>query len=188
MKHVLSGSQKLHATTMIAGACVASLLSLATTAAGDEAVRDDDRPNILFFVTDDQSPMPWAADGYLSAPAFGYCDSPGVHTPEIDRLAANGLQLSRAYVSSSVCSPSRYASLTGRFAGRCRGSSFLRLHPPGTMTRVENNTELESDLPNLANTLRSMAIEPASSVSVTLSIMIRCCIVPHGRKMACKTT
>ncbi len=137
------------------GTCIALSLASALFAEVGELRRQDSRPNIVFFVTDDQSPMPWAPEGYRSAPAFGFCGARGVVTPEIDRLAADGMTFSRAYVSSSVCSPSRYSLLTGRWAGRCRGPSFLRLHPPGTLTRVENNTELEADLPNLASELRN---------------------------------
>ncbi len=112
------------------------------------------RPNFIVFITDDQSPMPWPSDGYRSSPPFGYCGSDEVLTPEIDRLAAEGMVFTRAYVSSSVCSPSRYTLLTGRYAGRCEGPEFLSLHPPGTMTRVENNTELEAGRANLARLLR----------------------------------
>ncbi len=155
MNNLVSERQRVRITVRFVGASVVALLAMVAAGGGAEAVRVDERPNILVFVTDDQSPMPWAPDGYLSAPAFGFCGARGVHTPEIDRLAADGLQFSRAYVSSSVCSPSRYALLTGRFAGRCRGPSFLRLHPPGAMTRVENNTELEPELPNLPNVLRN---------------------------------
>ncbi len=39
--------------------------------------------------------------------------------------------------------------LTGRYAGRCEGIAFTRMHPEGKMTRVENNTELEKDKLNL---------------------------------------
>ncbi len=137
------------------GVCIALSLASALFAEAGDSRRQDSRPNIVFFVTDDQSPMAWAPEGYRSAPAFGFCGARGVVTPEIDRLAADGMIFSRAYVSSSVCSPSRYSLLTGRFAGRCNGPSFLHLHPPGTATRVENNTELEADLPNLASELRN---------------------------------
>ena len=85
---------------------------------------------------------------------FGFNGDNEVHTPIIDNLAKGGMIFSHAYVSSSVCSPSRYTMLTGRYAGRSEGPSFMKLHPYGSMTRVENNTELEIDRENLPRLLQ----------------------------------
>ena len=74
--------------------------------------------------------------------------------PIIDDLAQNGMIFNRAYVSSSVCVPSRYSMLTGRYAGRSEGPAFMRMHPEGIMTRVENNTEIEKYKPNLPRLLQ----------------------------------
>ena len=102
------------------------------------------RPNIIFIMTDDQSSIvPNADDNKLQSHPFGFNGDKDVYTPIIDGLAKNGIIFTRAYVSSSVCSPSRYSALTGRYASRCEGSGFIQQFPNGTMTRVENNTELE---------------------------------------------
>lgn len=131
--------------------CLLVACYMAASAAGDAP-----RPNIVFVVTDDQSPMTWSYDGgYRAAEAFGYNGDDRVHTPEIDRLANEGIIFSRAYVSSTVCSPSRYSTLTGRYAGRCTGTDYMALHPPGTLTRTENNTELELDRPSLPKLLQA---------------------------------
>ncbi len=120
-------------------------------------------PNIVFIMTDDQSAIvPNKADqktefmdgmGVQSHP-FGFNGDSEVHTPIIDELAKNGMIFKNAYVSSSVCSPSRYTMLTGRYASRSEGTSFMKLHPHGAMTRVENNTELELDRENLPRLLQ----------------------------------
>jgi len=68
------------------------------------------RPNIILFITDDQSPFTWKQGKADSAKAFGFNGQNEVYTPEIDRLAHEGMIFTRAYVSSSVCSPSRYTS------------------------------------------------------------------------------
>ncbi len=124
-----------------------------------------DRPNIIFIMTDDQSAVvPDSADlvkyfsdgngvGVQSHP-FGFNGDDEVHTPVIDGLAKGGMIFTHAYVSSSVCSPSRYTTLTGRYAGRCEGPSFLNLHPTGSLTRVENNTEIEEHRENLPRLLQ----------------------------------
>ncbi len=123
------------------------------------------RPNIIFIMTDDQSAIvPDSKDaafefsdgngrGIQSHP-FGFNGDTEVYTPIIDDLAKNGMIFTRAYVSSSVCSPSRYTILTGRYAGRCEGKSFIKQFPNGTMTRVENNTELEENKENLPRLLQ----------------------------------
>lgn len=123
------------------------------------------KPNIIYIMTDDQSaivPSMEDADidfsdgngrGTQSRP-FGFNGDEEVFTPIIDELAANGMIFSQAYVSSAVCSPSRYTTLTGRYAGRCEGNWFTELHPLGQMTRVENNTELEEHKTNLPRLLQ----------------------------------
>lgn len=122
-------------------------------------------PNIIYIMTDDQSSIvPTKEDarlelangnimGVQSRP-FGFNGDKEVHTPIIDELAKKGIIFTRAYVSSSVCSPSRYSTLTGRYAGRCEGERFSNLFPKGEMTRIENNTELEENRENLPRLLQ----------------------------------
>ena len=70
------------------------------------------RPNIIMFLIDDQNPS--------SIAAFGG----DTYTPNLDRLAEEGMKFTRAYVSSSVCTPSRYSFLTGRFAGNSHSKRY----------------------------------------------------------------
>jgi arylsulfatase A-like enzyme len=108
------------------------------------APAEDARPNVIIFMTDDQSPMDWEYNKFdLTAPAaWGYTGA-NVYSPNVDRLAAGGMVFNRAYASTSVCTPSRYTTLTGKFAGRSNGQRFLKLHPPGSQTQVENIVELD---------------------------------------------
>ncbi len=66
------------------------------------------RPNIIYILADDM--------GYGD---MG-CNNPDskIPTPNLDRLAAQGIRFTDAHAPSSVCSPSRYALLTGRYAWR----------------------------------------------------------------------
>lgn len=65
------------------------------------------RPNILIILFDDL--------GYSDLGAFG---AESISTPRIDRLANEGLRLDAYYAPASVCTPSRAALLTGRYAPR----------------------------------------------------------------------
>jgi arylsulfatase A-like enzyme len=68
------------------------------------------RPNIVFILADDL--------GYGDPDCFSK-DS-RIPTPNLDRLAAQGLRCTDAHSPSSVCTPTRYALLTGRYAWRTR--------------------------------------------------------------------
>lgn len=63
-----------------------------------------EEPNIIMLLADD------LGDGDLSC--FG---SPAVNTPNLDRLAAEGMKCTRFYAGSAVCSPTRASVLTGRY-------------------------------------------------------------------------
>mgnify|MGYP001160695705 CR=1 FL=1 len=63
------------------------------------------KPNILFILSDDHA--------YQAISAYGYGLN---HTPNIDRIAANGMLFSRAYCTNSICGPSRAVILTGKFS------------------------------------------------------------------------
>jgi arylsulfatase A-like enzyme len=100
------------------------------------------QPNIVLIITDDQS---WDSIGFMGG---------NVHTPRIDKMAKSGIYLSDFNVTSTVCSPSRYSFLTGRFAGNGTGEKFMNEHPPGDQTQIENIGELEPDRWNLAKVLQ----------------------------------
>src|SRR6185436_2109429 len=61
------------------------------------------RPNIIYIMSDDHA--------YQAISAYGY----GLNnTPNIDKLAANGVLFKRAFVTNSICGPSRAVMLTGK--------------------------------------------------------------------------
>ncbi len=66
-------------------------------------------PNIVVILADDY--------GYGSLGAYG-ADSALIRTPHLDRLAREGRRFTEAYTPSSVCTPTRYALLTGRYCWR----------------------------------------------------------------------
>lgn len=65
------------------------------------------RPNFLIIMTDDQ--------GYADV---GFQGSPDIRTPNLDRLAKDGLVFENGYVCHPVCGPSRTGLLTGRYPHR----------------------------------------------------------------------
>lgn len=88
------------------------------------------RPNIVFIMSDDHACQAISAYG-----------SGLNHTPNIDRLAIEGMRHDRVYVTNSICTPSRAAILTGTH-NHVNGVTTLR-------------TPLNNALPNVAKTLQS---------------------------------
>lgn len=92
-------------------AIVAALLALLNLPVITSHAADTPRPpNIVFILADD---MGYGDPGCLNAASK-------IPTPHIDRLAAEGMRLTNAHSPSSVCSPTRYGLLTGRYAWRTR--------------------------------------------------------------------
>jgi arylsulfatase A-like enzyme len=71
-----------------------------------------ERPNFVFIYTDDQR---WDALGVVQREQGEKGRFPWLETPNLDRLAAEGVRFRNAFVVSSLCSPSRAAYLTGRY-------------------------------------------------------------------------
>ena len=63
------------------------------------------RPNILFIMTDQHN-----------AGCAGFADHPNVRTPNLDALAAQSVQFTKAYCNNPICSPSRVCFITGQYA------------------------------------------------------------------------
>ncbi|WP_342804740.1 arylsulfatase [Alteromonas sp. M12] len=71
---------------------------------------DENKPNIIFIMSDDQ--------GYGDVSAFN--PNSKIDTPAIDRLAQEGMMFTDAHSASAVCTPTRYGVLTGRYPWRTR--------------------------------------------------------------------
>jgi arylsulfatase A-like enzyme len=72
----------------------------------------DPRPNFLFVYTDDQR---WDAMSVVQREQGDRARFPWFQTPHMDRLAAGGVRFRNAFVTLSLCAPSRAAFLTGRY-------------------------------------------------------------------------
>ena len=73
-----------------------------------------DKPNIVIIYADDL--------GYGDVSSYG---ATRVSTPNIDRLAKQGLRFTNAHCTSATCTPSRYSLLTGEYAWRKKGTGVL---------------------------------------------------------------
>ncbi|GAA4902301.1 sulfatase family protein [Ferrimonas pelagia] len=83
----------------------AALLPLAAVASGEAPTP----PNVVVIYVDDL--------GYADVSAYPHA-SADVHTPHIDAIAENGVLMTKGYVTSPMCGPSRAALVTGRYQQR----------------------------------------------------------------------
>src|SRR5262245_47418013 len=116
---------------LIAGA--AGTLAFATSR---HASAQAAKPNIVFILADDM--------GYADVSCYG---RPDLNTPNIDRIAANGLRFLQAYANSAVCTATRTALITGRYQYRL--SIGLEEPLPTNATRIVGLPPSHPTLPSL---------------------------------------
>ncbi len=100
------------------------------------------QPNILFILTDDEN--------IDTIGSYGN----DANTPNIDKLANKGIRFENANVVHSVCSPSRYAILTGRYYENNYHKNYLSKFPEDEPSCVGNRITLEGDGMNIASVLQ----------------------------------
>ncbi|QYY36884.1 sulfatase-like hydrolase/transferase [Ruficoccus sp. ZRK36] len=113
------------------GCCLATLSLQAT-----------DRPNIIFFVSDDHD--------FDLMPTAAFETIPADVAPTIDRLSRSGATFQNAYLTTSVCTPSRYTMLTGRYPGSSYSSQYKKVLENNSQGSPEFNLGVEDDGQNLA--------------------------------------
>ena len=113
-----------------------TLLALATICLGlvwnQEASAQDEKLNFIVILVDDMGWMDLSCQG-----------SDYYQTPNIDRLAEEGMRFTNAYAACAVCSPSRAAVQTGRYPGRTGVTDWIRsrFQRGGKGTPEKNPTE-----------------------------------------------
>ena len=95
---------------------IAALLAALLTSSAFAA----QKPNVIFILADDL--------GYGDVGCFG---QKLIRTPNIDRLAAQGMRFTQAYAGTTVCAPSRCALLTGLHTGHCPIRGNKEIKPEG---------------------------------------------------------
>ncbi|MBM3333206.1 sulfatase-like hydrolase/transferase, partial [Candidatus Sumerlaeota bacterium] len=125
----------LKSSTTLAGAVLAGQSSAAVRSQRPPARRDR-RPNVLVILTDDQR---WDC---MSCAGHAF-----LRTPNMDRLAAEGARFANAFVTTSLCSPSRASYLSGLYAH--------------SHQVINNFTNYPADLPSYPRRLKESGYETA---------------------------
>jgi arylsulfatase A-like enzyme len=102
------GKEPITRRALLRGAA-AGTIALAMRAGIGGARASTKPPNIVFILADDL--------GYADVSCYG---RPDLSTPNIDRIAAQGLRFLQAYANSAVCTATRTALITGRYQYRLR--------------------------------------------------------------------
>ena len=99
-------------------------------------VSQNDRPNIIFFLVDDQR-----------YDMMSMMDHPFIQTPNIDKLASTSVYFKEAFVTTSLCSPSRASMVTGQYAHK---------HDV-----IDNDSDLNPDTPTYPKELQKAGYKTA---------------------------
>jgi arylsulfatase A-like enzyme len=86
-----------------------------------------EKMNVLFFITDQQR-----------ADHLGCAGNPILKTPNLDRLASEGVRFSNAYVANPTCMPNRCAIMTGQYPNMCVRAFSVNLDSVGSPTFSES--------------------------------------------------
>lgn len=100
--------------------------------------------NVIYVVADDL--------GYADLGCYGGRSADfGAVSPNIDRLAREGIRFTQGYANSPVCSPTRFALMTGRYQYRLRGAAE---EPINSRARGSRTLGLPPDHPTMPSMLR----------------------------------
>ncbi|SDA61285.1 Arylsulfatase A [Algoriphagus alkaliphilus] len=130
--------QKRNYFSLISGILWILFLSACTQPIKEEQQK---KPNIVFIYLDDL--------GYGDVSAY---KSGTLQTPNMDKLANEGLRFTNGYASSATCTPSRYALLTGTYPWRNQNAKIL----PGTAPLIIDTAQM-----TIPKMLRSQGYETA---------------------------
>lgn len=109
------------------------------------------KPNLIFIVADDL--------GFADLGCYGGRDAAfGPVSPVLDRLAAHGLKLTQGYANSPVCSPTRFAMITGRYQYRLRGAAE---EPINSRSKGSTTLGLPPEHPTLPSLLKNAGYHTA---------------------------
>jgi N-acetylglucosamine-6-sulfatase len=114
----------------------AGIAATAAAQAQGPGAASSTKRNVVFILIDDQR-----------YDALGFAGHPFLETPHLDALARNGLVFDRAFVTTSLCSPSRASILTGQYA-----------HRHGVL---DNSTRLAEHVPTFPQELQRAGYETA---------------------------
>jgi arylsulfatase A-like enzyme len=115
----------------------------------------DVKPNVVLIVIDD---LGWADLG---------CYGSKFHkTPNLDRLASEGMRFTQAYAACPVCSPTRAAIMTGRYPQRMNITTWLPGQPDRPAHRLKQ-PEVSQNLPATETTIAE-ALKPAGYASASI--------------------
>jgi arylsulfatase A-like enzyme len=105
------------------------------------------RPNVIFIVADDL--------GYADLGCYGGREPV---SPNLDKLAANGIRFTQGYSNSPVCSPTRFALMTARYQYRLRGAME---EPLASKARGNAILGLPPEMPTMPSLLREVGYNTA---------------------------
>jgi arylsulfatase A len=105
--------------------CALAVFALVLVAAGQQA-QSAERPNIVVILCDDL--------GYGDLACYGH---PSIKTPNLDKLAANGVRFTECYSAAPVCSSSRAGLMTGRTPSRMGVYDWIPANHPMHLAKEE---------------------------------------------------
>jgi len=91
------------------------IIILSFVMCGCTVFTESSRPNIVFILADD---LGWSQLGCYGSSYY--------ETPNIDKLAAEGMQFNNAYAACAVCSPTRASIMTGKYPARLNLTDFIK--------------------------------------------------------------
>lgn len=127
--------------SIVFGICCLSVCGVIARGSAGVDAAEPGRPNIVLVLIDDM--------GWGDFSCFG---NRAARTPNVDRLAREGLRFTQFYVNAPICSPSRCAFTTGQYPHRWRITSYLNNRQDNVRRGVAD--WLDPNAPTLPRILR----------------------------------
>ncbi len=118
-----------------------ALLLFSCTSKNGQSEGSATKPNILIFFSDE-----------LQFEDLGFAGG-SIPTPNMDKLASEGLYFENTFTPAPMCTPSRYSVLSGRYPGRCSDAAFLESFPVSAPYNIGWNTFLDSTVQTIPRIL-----------------------------------